>query len=1159
MSRLALLATLVLILAPACFGQAFTASLTGVVEDPNQAVVPGATVHLRNQNTNETRQTSTNEVGRYVFSQLLPGPYELRVEAPGFKSFTQTDIVLRANQQAEVNPRLQLGEVTETVQVAATTLLLETQSANQSVTMTTDRILNLPSSIRNPFVVVHSLAGVTSMSVGNSQNISDQNINRFAFNGGRDMSGLVLIDGVPATAGDWGGLLATPSIESVNEVQVARNSYDAEFGKSGGGVVSLVTKGGSNDFHGNAFEFLRNDNLDANTWANNRAGRPLPEFKRHQFGGSFSGPLWRQKKLYFLGTYEALKEGSPSTTTTTVPTTLEREGDFSQTRNPNGTLSLIYDPFSTRPAPDGRGQIRDPFPGNAVPRSRWDTVGANVVKLYPLPNTTPSNPVTQANNFFGSGVSKVDNHRMDLRIDWPANEKFTVYGRVTKAWQARVTPRFFKTGADTGNEGEQPRYHATIGFTVVPSPVWVINTTIGSGRWREEQLPVALRDGVLATAIGLPQSLVNALDSPHLPQFAISGYSGLSSGRVLNFPRQTDNLQANITREIGVHSLKFGFTGELARLNSIDIRSADFAFDRGMTSGPVAAISSATSGNSIASLLLGTGIGAAATGAIGGVTAANNAVVNRVQPATMQRYYGLYIQDVWRLNRRLTINAGLRYEIQRPRTERFNRYNYFDFTAANPLSQRTGLNLRGGLVFVNEGNRGQTQQDWTDFAPRIGIAYKITERLVARAGYGIFYLQTVGNALQGGPAAGTDGFTVTTEWITSRGGDGLIPNDLLSNPYPNGLNRPIGSSQGLLTQTGSTVVAWQYRNPTGYTQNYSFDLQFDVGRGAMFEIGYSGNVGRKLNVGGLPNANQLHPQYLSLGADLDRQVPNPFFGVFATGVLSTPTVPYHRLLRPHPHFSSVEMTGDTPGASSSFNALFLKFNKPFSGGLSLLTSYQFSKAIDDASENQGWIINERFRDFYDRRADRSISGHDVPHSFVTALVYELPVGKGRKIGAAMHPALEAVAGGWDLSGVIRFASGLPFRLEAQNTLATYGFSILYPNVADSNALSVDKRVPERWFNTAAVSQPAPFTLGNAPRFLANLRADGTHHADVNIAKNFHLIERVRMQFRAEFFNITNTPQFSPPGGTVGTAAFGQVSGTRFSDRRNIQLGLKLMF
>jgi hypothetical protein len=326
--------------------------------------------------------------------------------------------------------------------------------------------------------------------------------------------------------------------------------------------------------------------------------------------------------------------------------------------------------------------------------------------------------------------------------------------------------------------------------------------------------------------------LVAAFDSPHLPQFAISNYAGISNGRVLNFPRQTDNLQANVTREIGSHSLKFGFTGELARLNGIDIRSADFAFDRGMTSGPVAAISSSTSGNSIASLLLGTGIGAAATGATG-VTASNNAVVNRVQPATMQRYYGWYVQDTWRLTKRLTIDAGIRYEIQRPRTERFNRYNWFDFTAQNPLSQQTGLNLKGGLVFVTPDSRGQTEQDWSNFAPRLGLAYKVTDKIVVRAGYGIYYLQTFGNALQGGPAAGTDGYTVTTEWVTSKGGDGLIPNYLLSSPYPDGLIKPIGASHGLLTQTGSTAVAWQYPHPTGYTQNYSFDLQFELSPRSM--------------------------------------------------------------------------------------------------------------------------------------------------------------------------------------------------------------------------------------------------------------------------------------------------------------------------------------
>jgi hypothetical protein len=1117
-------------------------------------------VKLRNTNTNEARQAVTNESGRYVFSQLLPGPYELTVEAKGFKSFVRADIVLRANQAAEVNAEMQLGQVSESVEVSGTALLLETQSANQSVTMTRERLLELPSTTRNPFVVVHAMAGVTSMSVGQSNAPADQNTNRFAFNGGRDMSGLVLIDGVPATAGDWGGLLAAPSLESVNEVQVSRNSYDAEFGKSGGGVVSLVTKGGSSEFHGSAFEFLRNDNLDANSWVNNRSGRPKVEFKRNQFGGSLAGPIWKSKRLFFLGTYEGLRQGSPATTTATVPTDLERRGDFSATRNANGSASPVFDPFTTRVDPAGGGQIRDPFPNSVVPQSRWDPVGANVVKFYPVANTTPTNLITNANNFFGAGTSLTDNHRMDIRIDWAASEKLTFNGRVTKAWQKGVTPRFYGTGGDTGNEGKQPRHHITLGTTIVPNPSWVINVTVGSGRWREEQLPLPLIDGVTGTAIGLPESLVSQWDSPHLPQFAISGYAGISNGRVLNFPRQTDNLQANVTREFGSHSLKFGFTGEAARLNGIDIRSADFAFDRGMTSGPVAQIASSTSGNSIASLLLGTGIGAAATGATGGVTASNNAVKNTVTPATLQMYYGLYIQDVWRVNKRLTLNAGLRYETQRPRRERYNRYNWFDFTAPNPLSQRTGLDLKGGLVFTSPEQRGQTAADNMDLAPRIALSYKLTEKIVARAGYGIFYLQAFGNALQGGPAAGTDGFTVTTNWVTSSGGDGLVPQDLLRNPYPRGLNKPAGSSQGMLTQTGGDVTgAWQRPHPTGYMQNYSLDLQFELGRGSVLEVGYSGNVGRKLNVGGLIQANQLPTQHLALGAALNEAVPNPFFGVFSTGVLSGRTVPRQRLLRPYPHFNSVEMPGDTPGASSSFNALFLKFNKTFSGGLSLLASYQFSKAIDDASENQGWIINERFRDIYNRSLDRSISGHDVPQSFVTSVIYELPVGKGRKFGTSMPAVAEAVVGGWQIAAVVRLASGLPMRLEAPNTLSTYGFSILEPRVENLKDLNVSSRIPEKWFNTDAARQPAPFTIGNAPRYIPNLRADGTHHADVNIAKNFSVRERIRIQFRGEMYNLTNSPQFAPPGLTVGAADFGQVNNTRLVGPRNIQFGLKVLF
>jgi hypothetical protein len=314
-----------------------------------------------------------------------------------------------------------------------------------------------------------------------------------------------------------------------------------------------------------------------------------------------------------------------------------------------------------------------------------------------------------------------------------------------------------------------------------------------------------------------------------------------------------------------------------------------------------------------------------------------------------------------------------------------------------------------------------------------------------------------------------------------------------------------------------------------------------------------------LNLGGLPNVNQLPSSSLSLGNALNEQVTNPFFGIFPNGVLSGRTVPRHRLLRPYPQFVTVELSGDTPGAGSSFHSLFLRYAKTFQSGFNLLASYQFSKAIDNASENQGWIINERFRDVNNRSLDRSISAHDVPQSFVTALVYQVPVGKGRKFGAKMPKAVEFVAGGWEVSSVVRFASGLPQRLEAQNTLATYGFSILNAQVSNLSDLNVSSRTPAQWFNTTGARQPAAFTLGNVARFIPNLRADGTHHADINIAKNFQFLERFRVQFRGEFFNFTNTPQFSAPGLTVGNPDFGQVNGTRFADRRNIQLGLKVMF
>jgi hypothetical protein len=1138
-TQLSLFALLFVEFAIPVFPQAFTANLTGLVTDPQNAVMPKVVVKLKNTVTQETRQTVTGSEGRYTFSQLLPSTYELTAELPGFRTFVRRDIQLIANQSAELNIQLTLGEVTQTVEVNEAAPLLDSQTANQSVTLDKSAVVELPINARNPFVLVHATAGVVSVRTGISTATQDQNHNRFALNGGRDESALILLDGVPATTGDWSALIIAPSVDSVQEVQVVRNSYEAQFGKSGGGVVSMVTKGGSNEFHGAMFEFLRNGDLDANSWDRNRAGQPKAKVQRNQFGGNLGGPISKSHRVFFFGGYEGLRQGSPGTNTSTVPTLLERQGDFSQTHNANGSLATIYNPFTTRPDPNGSGFIRDAFPGNVIPASMLDPVGMKAVGLYPLPNTA-GDPVTNARNFFGTGKTIAVNDRFDARIDWAHNEKHQLYVRVSKAFGDKdIAPVYFGKGADSNFSDQNPRHQVVIGNTFIPNPSWVLNLLIGSGRWREEQDSPS--KGLDGTAIGLPASLVSGFAAQTIPQFGVDGYAQISNSRFLNFPRETHNLQANATKEKGVHSVKFGFAVESARLNDVDVNSANFSFNRGMTSGPIAATNSSSSGNSIASLLLGTG--------------ASGSAPNNVRPASNQMYYAWYAQDTWRIGRRLTFNYGLRYELQKPRTERFNRFNYFDFTVANPLSQQTGLPLRGGLVFVTPDNRYLWQTSTHDFAPRIGIAYKLSDKLVVRGGYGIYYLQTVG----GGPTVGTDGFSTSTPWVSTQGGDGIHPGDLLRNPFPNGLNQPIGRSQGLKTLAGLSINAWQRPHPSGYVEQYSLDFQYQISANTLIELGYAGNQGRKLLFGTGFNENQLPASLLSLGPALDRQVANPFFGVLTSGVLAGRTVPANRLLRPYPQFDAVNLPSDTPGAASDYNAMVVKVTKRFSNGLNLLSSFQWSKAIDNASETQGWELSEGFRNVNDFSIERSISGHDVPHSWVTALVYELPVGKGKKFGASMSALAEALAGGWQVSTITSIETGLPLQVIAPNTNGVYGFGVGRPNLSSYKDIPVANQNPDHWFNTAAFSQPAPYTVGNASRWIPNLRYGNTRNSDIAVMKNFRYRERLRAQFRGEFFNAFNHPQFGRADTNLASGSFGKVSGLFNEGPRNIQLGFKIQF
>lgn len=583
--------------------------------------------------------------------------------------------------------------------------------------------------------------------------------------------------------------------------------------------------------------------------------------------------------------------------------------------------------------------------------------------------------------------------------------------------------------------------------------------------------------------------------------------------------------------------------GEMSLINNIDRRSADFFFSRGMTAGPAAVTNSTTSGNAIASMLLGTGD-------------SGNAPLRPDLAASLRTYAG-YVQDNWRVTRRLTLNLGLRYELQRPATERFNRLSYFNPEVASPLAARSGLPIQGGVGFVNPNDRGIWNQDARNFAPRIGMAYKLTDKLVLRAGYGIFYA-AASSMFTFDPVPG---FSSDTPWVSSQGGGGIVPNDLLRNPFPGGLVQPVGSGNGLLTQTGFNANQVWVRNPhpTGYRENYSLDFQYEIARSAVVEIGYSGFVGRRLMFGQPREANQLPPQFLALGDRLNEPVPNPFFGSITDpkSVLSGPTVPRQRLLRPYPQFTSVSLTRSTPGADANFNALVAKVSKQFSSGLTLLTSYQWSKNIDNASEDIGWITGDAWRNFFDLTLDRSISAHDIPQSFVTNLVYELPAGKGRRFGSDMPRVADALVGGWQVSTIVRLNSGYPVPVSMPNSLSAYGYQTLRPNLISSN-LTPANRTPDNWFNTSAFAAPAPYSIGNAPRYMSNLRTDWTRNVDFGLMKYFRVTERVRTQFRGDFFNLLNTPQFGSLGNFFSSGTFGKANGTMNSPR-NVQLGLKIFF
>ena len=698
---------------------------------------------------------------------------------------------------------------------------------------------------------------------------------------------------------------------------------------------------------------------------------------------------------------------------------LQRSGDFSQTYNADGSLAVIYNPYSSHQVTDSAGNTyytRDPFPGNKIPKNLVDKVGQNIVNLYPLPNRPGTGP-NQINNYAKQGHGETDNDKFDWRIDWAQSTNNRLFARMTdRVRQNNVPACFLCNGADQAANNDDHGFQVVLNDTYTPSPTWVIDVYGAYTRWWEGQTSIGY--GVAdASKIGLSPSLFQVA---LLPLVNATNYLTLGS-TYSSYDRYVRYLSTgiiNVTKQLGNHSLKFGFNYDVAMINNRSDQPGNFNFDRNLTSCDPTDVPGApcqasvqgsnSTGNAIAAMLMGTGDGSSNF---------------NMDPAMSLHSFGMYLQDTWHATPKLTVSAGLRYENQRPATERHNRLAYFDTKAVNPISGAFGSPLHGAFEYVATGGRSRSawEPDNLNFAPRLGLAYQITDRLVARAGSGIFYGPTSAMVSFDNPGE-FPGYTAQTNWIGTQGGNGYIPSNLVSNPFPGGLNKPTGNSQGPLTLVGyGAGQLWpKGPHPIGEIYQWSMDFQYQVSNHSVAEIGYTGVRGRKLLFGN-PNfdLDQLPTADLALGNKLNDLVPNPFSGVITdpNSYLSSPTIAYNQLLRPFPEFTYLQETRSLPGARSQFDALYAKYNHAFSNGLSAIVTYQWSKNLDDGSEALvGWTINNMWRDATNPKLDYAISTHDVPQSFAVAFTYQLPYGPGMRWGGSSPWLARQVLGGWNLSG-----------------------------------------------------------------------------------------------------------------------------------------------
>lgn len=1170
-----------------------TATLSGSISDPTGAVVPQAALQLSSTLNGVNRSYTTDAAGRYTFTQLPPSTYTLSIKASGFEAYTQTGIVLDAGQSATQNVALVVGAMTQQVVVNAEASQLNTDNANVSADIDSKQIVELPLNNRNIYGLITLNSSVNNTSEGqmllgggsNSTDDADQDISFLNFAGGFFGTSGYMLDGSWDTDPEWGAVIYVPSVDAVQEFKIQNNSFTAQYGWSTGNVVNVVTKSGTSSFHGDVYEFYRNQNLDANQWFADHDNTPIAKLDRNQYGVSAGGPLdipgiYRQReKTFIFGLYEHFKVTTPTIATYTVPDSNFLNGNFSEILGPQeGVDDLgrpiyegqVYDPRSahqitvgvTPGAVNNDGQcnpscyVRDPIPGNILSNlSNYapDPVGAKLLSYYP--KTSQSG---LANNLIVSASAPAISNEYLIRVDHNISNAARAYFRYSykKETKTGSAANWGSDPAGPGNQRPNNRWGMWAGLSQVFSPTFTMNITAGVQLWHETSDNQSFGFDP-SGQLGLPAYVSQTY--PLFPIVDVGSQSPLGPGgndqQAVTNHGPIGSVAVDFIKVYGKHTLNFGFMG----VEQVDSQHNYFQdtlqFNGGFTAGPNPSFGSGfASGNGVAEMLLGT-LDSASVG-----TAYNPLVSNHL--------LGEYVQDDWRPTHKLTLNLGMRYEIQTPDTYRHNEASIFNPDVLNPISYSVGKPYLGALQFLGPGNRDAYNPHYDNLAPRFGLSYQATRNAVVHGGYGIFYPESSTCCFPGDQ----DGFAATTFANTSlNGGINPNPNISTSNPWGGVYNPISGNSQGEYQQLGNGTGSVFRDRPTPYVQQWMFGVQYGITPNDSLEVDYVGNRGTRMITGGYQH-NQLNPNYLPMGtAALQAQVANPFNGFITSSScsLNQPTVTQAQLLTPYPQFclASVSET-DAPVGFSDYNALEATYNHRISRGLTAMISYTYSKFLDNVEGNQAWSYNGNSgpANNYNLAAEKSVDGSDLPHSLVASYIYQLPVGRGRAFGSGMGRAENAVLGGWELSGIASFKSGIPISISG-NDIATFGGD---PRPDYSGNVHSPHQSIQEWFNTGAfhysqLAVDGGDTWGNAPRFFSDLRGPRYQDWDTSLDKNWNFSDTMRVQFRLETYNTFNHPNFYSPSGTGYSGCdpnsssscpsnFGQITNTFPS--RNVQLAAK---